>query len=999
MAPFFRMPPARQSRWLFLAAGGGVMVALMIAIGMITMSLNASLHSKVSQHLANMSSERADLFGLWVNERLGDATLLQKDPFLNDAILDYTRSPENTRLENKLTERLQGLISTYSYHQISLLSPDGKTLLKVSTNVGDLLTENEQLVQRAVLGTDSLSSDLYVIEGRNGDLALSLDLVAPIFGPDGTTPIAVVALHVDPAPFLNKIIAFNENIQNSEEILIGRKQNDNVLILAPNQNDKASFQLLRRPLSQVTLPAAQSAAGHRGSITGIDYRGEAVFAYSHPLDNSEWFILVKSPQNELRALQWENMLLALCVIAIILILSALLYTNYRSTRRRQGLEVALDDQREQAELLRKLIASERELRHSQEQLAHSELRFRAVMDNSPVPVALLDRNGTVAYVNLAFEQTFGYQHSDVPTLTTWRSLAYPDASYGQSVQEKWTQRLRLLEQENAPFQPLEIHVRCKDGTVKTVLAEAAYLAGLENLYVSTFYDITSRKQIEAELSALSAEYAQVIRSLPVGIFRYRICTDGRERFDYVSDLWCEQLGVTRQSVMADPASALHAFSIEDATSFWAFRRQKEHFHWQGQMAAPTTRRWLEVEATPQTLENGDMVWSGIQSDISLRRQIEEALTFERQSLLNILWATDVGTWEWDMHTGALRINERWASIAGYSRAELGEISIETWNRLVHPEDGGRSEQLLKQHFLGETSYYECEVRLRHKSGRWVWILDRGKVITRDKQGIPLTMAGTHLDITSRKQAEAILTQQREELSRSNSELEQFAYAVSHDLRQPLRMVHSYIQLLERRLQDVLNDDTRGMMGYAREGAIRMETMLVSLLEYSRVGRSGEPMAIMDSTDALNEALRFLQPAISEANARITISGDWPTVQASRDELTRLFQNLVGNALKYRLEDRVPEVTLSVQAEEDHWLFRVQDNGIGIAPEQTSRLFKVFQRLQSKDKYEGSGVGLAICKKIVDHHNGQIGVETHGEGEGCTFFFTLPMVDSATASHL
>ncbi|CAA7615086.1 ATP-binding protein [Magnetospirillum sp. UT-4] len=234
-----------------------------------------------------------------------------------------------------------------------------------------------------------------------------------------------------------------------------------------------------------------------------------------------------------------------------------------------------------------------------------------------------------------------------------------------------------------------------------------------------------------------------------------------------------------------------------------------------------------------------------------------------------------------------------------------------------------------------------------------------------------------------------LALQSEELARSNTDLEQFAYVVSHDLRQPLRMVRAYTQLLERKLAAALDDETREMMGFVTEGAARMDGMLVSLLEYSRVGRMGEPMAPLPSREVVDEALLFLGPAIAEAGARVTLAGEWPEVTASRDELTRLFQNLIGNAVKFRTGERPPEIALECRADADCWVFAVSDNGIGIPADQLDRLFKVFQRLHTPGSFEGTGIGLAICRRIVERHGGRIWVESGAEGQGSRFCFTLP----------
>jgi PAS domain S-box-containing protein len=398
--------------------------------------------------------------------------------------------------------------------------------------------------------------------------------------------------------------------------------------------------------------------------------------------------------------------------------------------------------------------------------------------------------------------------------------------------------------------------------------------------------------------------------------------------------------------------------------------------------------WFAMSVSPMSLGMKGAVIA--HRDITSRKVSEQQLAQERQRMANILWGTGVGTWEWNVQTGETRFNERWAELIGTTLEELAPVSIATWMQHAHPDDLVASSAALEKHFSGLAEAFECESRMRHKDGHWIWVLDRGKLVSRTPEGLPEWMAGTHLDITERKQAEHTAQAQTEALARSNAELEQFAYVASHDLRQPLRMVNSYVQMLERRLANTLDEDTRKMMHFATEGAARMDQMLVSLLEYSRVGRKGEPMAALASRAALDEALHFLAPIIADAQATVRVSGDWPQLVASRDEFTRLWQNLIGNAVKYRAPNRAPEIDITVTPQTDGgWRFCVADNGIGIDPVQFDRLFKVFARLHTREQYEGNGIGLAVARKIVERHGGLIWVESDGAGMGSRFCFFLP----------
>jgi light-regulated signal transduction histidine kinase (bacteriophytochrome) len=208
------------------------------------------------------------------------------------------------------------------------------------------------------------------------------------------------------------------------------------------------------------------------------------------------------------------------------------------------------------------------------------------------------------------------------------------------------------------------------------------------------------------------------------------------------------------------------------------------------------------------------------------------------------------------------------------------------------------------------------------------------------------------------------------------------------------MIASYLQLLGTSLADQLNKEQSAYFGFAIDGAKRLDRMLVALLEYSRVGRLGEPPAWIESRAILDEALLFLQPAIAEAAATINICGEWPRVFVRPDEMLRLLQNLIANAVKFRVPGRRPEVTVISRIVSAEWCLVVADNGVGIAPAQLVRLFQVFQRLQSHAAFEGSGVGLALCRKIAEHHGGRIWVESGGDGRGSRFCVAVPMPGEA-----
>ncbi len=259
-------------------------------------------------------------------------------------------------------------------------------------------------------------------------------------------------------------------------------------------------------------------------------------------------------------------------------------------------------------------------------------------------------------------------------------------------------------------------------------------------------------------------------------------------------------------------------------------------------------------------------------------------------------------------------------------------------------------------------------------------------VLKDERGNVRGVLSSARDITERQLAEEDLKRALADLERSNKELEQFAYVASHDLQEPLRMVASYTQLLAERYEGQLDDKAKKYIDYAVDGAVRMQRLINDLLTYSRIGTRGNPLEPTDAHSALGEAIKNLAATIEENRAIIT-NDELPTVRADASQLLQVFQNLIANAIKFRRKD-IPRVHVSAQDHGHEWVFSVRDNGIGIDPQYADRVFLIFQRLHTRQEYPGTGIGLAVCKRILERHGGRIWFESE-PGKGSTFFFAIP----------
>ena len=246
------------------------------------------------------------------------------------------------------------------------------------------------------------------------------------------------------------------------------------------------------------------------------------------------------------------------------------------------------------------------------------------------------------------------------------------------------------------------------------------------------------------------------------------------------------------------------------------------------------------------------------------------------------------------------------------------------------------------------------------------------------------LAMYHKELKERKQIQ-------EELERSNADLEQFAYIASHDLREPLRISITFSQLLQQSYSQQLDAEADKIINFIVEAAKRMQALITDVLEYSQVNTNRKPFKPTDSNEVLETTLFNLKLLLEETGTIVKV-GNLPTVIGDKFQLVLLFQNLIDNAIKYRNSNQIPEIEIDAKAENGEWLFSVKDNGIGISSQYFERIFKIFQRLHSKEEYPGTGIGLAICQKIVRLHGGKIWVESES-GKGATFLFTLPSVES------
>lgn len=327
---------------------------------------------------------------------------------------------------------------------------------------------------------------------------------------------------------------------------------------------------------------------------------------------------------------------------------------------------------------------------------------------------------------------------------------------------------------------------------------------------------------------------------------------------------------------------------------------------------------------------------------------------------------------------------------GYTAAEAVGSNV---RMLVPPDRPGEIEQILARIATGETVDH-FDTRRRRKDGR---ILEVSLTVSpvRDSHGTVVGASTIARDVTERKEAQQTLERYMREIEQSNRDLERFAYVVSHDLAEPLRMISSFVQLLAEDSGDRLSDTAREYVDFVLEGSARMRALIDDLLAYSRVGADDLAITSVDLADTVRRSLEILGAAVQEADAQVTV-GDLPEVAADAIKIEQVVRNLVANALKFRRTGERPHVSISAERVAGAWQVSVVDDGVGIDPRHSDRVFEMFQRLHAREEYPGTGVGLTICKRIVDRHGGRIWFEPN-EPCGTRFHFTIPDRDQRSSA--
>lgn len=617
----------------------------------------------------------------------------------------------------------------------------------------------------------------------------------------------------------------------------------------------------------------------------------------------------------------------------------------------------------------------REIEKKQQSLSQERNFVAAILDTVSALVIVLDTAGKIVGFNRACESLTGFTFQDVKGKEFWDVFLRPEDKY--AVKNSFGQLTA-----SSVSMGHENFWLAKDGTRHLVEWTNTSIVGPDKrveYIIGTGVDVTERRRAESAIVRAKEEWEKTFEAVPDLI----MILDQNHRIVRANRATANRLGVPQEDLAGrlcyevfhrqghPPAFCVHSKLLEDGN---------EH---SVEIFEQNANGLFSVSCSPLKDKSGRLLGSvHVARDITERQRAEEALRENEERFRSTFEQAAVGIAHVALDGRFLKVNHKMCDILGFTDDELTGFAF---SDITHPDDSGEILDLLRQLLSGAVNTFCSEKRMVRKGSSIVWI-NLTVSLHRDKLNAPNYFISVAEDISRRKEMEEALKSTLSELERSNSDLEQFAYVASHDLQEPLRMVSSYVKLLERRYKKQLDADADEFIAYAADGAKRMQRLISDLLQYSRVGAKGRPFEPTDCEAVLDHALANLRMAIENSSAQV-IRSQLPKVWADQTQLIQLFQNLVDNSLKFR-GDEPPTISVSATQDNGCWLFSVRDNGIGIDPQHNNRIFAIFQRLHGRDKYPGTGIGLAICKKIVERHGGRIWVESSGD-KGTTFFFTLP----------
>ncbi|GJL62016.1 MAG: hypothetical protein NPIRA04_06700 [Nitrospirales bacterium] len=953
--------------WLSILFSG-IVISILIISGVTYYLVEQDAMVEQGKTLATIATALGKRLDRILFERQADITVLAQTPILKAN--DHTA----------ITRYLQTIQNTYhAYSWIGITDEEGQVIAATITDtVGIILTQDPafQHIQH--------SPGLFIEDAKPRDILgdrLALMVAMTIESGHDTKPkghfkkgiFAYISLDYLAQEFTRQTSVLRQHYPMIKMLEWQLLRHDGLVLFDSGQSEIGTVNL-----QTLNLPSAKIVAkGQNGYLQELHRRknidvltGYVQMRGSGLASTFHWGILVRRDLEELLAashtLLWK---FAAAVTFLLLLIGLLAWT----TKRLQQAQV---------------------LERTANRLAQrAEQRFRTIVEMVPSGIVMIDRTGTIVLANASLCKQFGYTNSEllhrsIETLIPERfRLNHP----AHLTQYFTTPGPRSFDLDR------ELYGLRRDGTEFPVEIGLNSLTTDEGPYaLASVIDLSERKHAEKERQLLHRTQELILQSAGDGI--YGIDCQGNTTFVNVAAAKMlgyapeELLGVSMHSTIHHTKFDGSPYPQEDCPTRTALKDAAVHYV-EDEVLWRKDHTSFSAQYTCTPIHNNE---NKIEGAVVTFRDITEQKRYQNQILqlserLQIATqSAEIGIWDWDITNDNLTFDQRMYTLYGLS-ADSVHVTYETWANALHPQDSARAQRELQESLRSQTHF--------RSHFRVIWPdhsihhIQAFAGINRNATGEATRMTGVNFDITREKMNEEALAQHVEDLKRSNAELEQFAYVASHDLQEPLRKIRNFSELLSARAKEQLPPEFEKLLTPIVSGAMRMQALVQDLLMYSRVSRGGQSSELVDLQVIVENVKNTLESAIVETQATLTIK-PLPTLEAHATHIEQLFQNLISNSLKYHGPEP-PLIEISAAKINDAWQIAIRDNGIGIDPQYAERIFVIFQRLHTKQEFAGTGIGLAICKKIVEQHEGTIWVESQ-LNEGSTFFFTLPQSRSQSS---
>ena len=929
--------------------------------------VNRILSEKYS-YLKVVSGLKIDQFEGWQKERKADAVVLGRSKYLLKRI-ELLIKKSNPQLEKEIYNRISTVKHEYEYESISIINTELKVL--VSTDIDSSLVQSSiSGIIREVISTKKvLFSDFYK-DQFNGKI--NFDMVAPMVNKKGKS-IAVIIFRIDPDAYLYPLIQSWPDSRKSSETLIVRKDGGSVLFLNELRFKKNTALNLRIPLSEIKIPAVQAVMGRKGIFEGLDYRKKEVLSYISPVPNTGWFMITKIDENEiLSELHYRAEITGILVLISILTLGVAVTLMYHSRQKR---------------IYKELYFKEKDLSETKEQ-------FRTTLYSIGDAVLTTDINGRVQQMNPVAERLTGYAESEIKNKPLEEIFNIIDEDSGRKVENPVNEVLKDGRRVGLSNHTILVS---KEGRKIPIADSGAPIINNDGRItgvVLVFRDQTEERAKQKEITESEERFRSMVVRAPVPIF---IQTENN--FTYVNPAALSLFGAKSESelngkpVLERIHPDFRAVVRERIRTLNEDLKPVHNLYEMKFIRSDGSYVWVDTVAEP-------IVYNGKNGALVFVRNIEknkekEFLLIESEKRYRKLFTSTIDGLclheiIYNEENNAvdyriLDVNPKYEEITKLSKSDaVGMLASKLYGTNSPPY----LDVYAKVAETGEPYAFETYFPPMKKHFHiLVFSPEQGKFAT------------VFQDITKRKKTEEELQSLNDELEKrvaertsqlesANKELEAFSYSVSHDLRSPLRAIDGFARILLDEYSPKLDDEGKRICNVIQENSIWMGKLIDDLLAFSRLNQSEIKKAKMNMKNLVYSIINEVVTENQKNSIEINVS-ELSDARCDPSMIKQVWINLISNAVKFSSQNPNPVISIQSKLEDGNIVYSIKDNGAGFDMKYVSKLFNVFQRLHSKKEFEGTGVGLAIVKRIITKHGGS--VQAEGEiGNGATIYFSLPL---------